>query len=120
MRDYSILGGLIEADDPAGLQTLDVLLLGVNFSMSPSIARAINQAVRSGMGLVNEYWSGSSTGACDDVNLLELMLADCSTYAYHTPGQCGGPMTATVLREHQLLPGLKAGTAMTIAGCGPA
>jgi hypothetical protein len=120
LRDYGILGGLIEANDATALQTLDVLLLGVNFFISPPIARAISQAVRGGMGLLNEYWAGTISGTCDDLSLRELMLADSPYYAYHMPGQCGGPMSATVLREHPLLPGLRAGMTMTVAGCGPA
>jgi hypothetical protein len=120
IRDYEIIGGLIEADDVAGLQTLDVLLLGINWSMSRSVARAINQAVRGGMGLLNEYWTATQSDSADDPAVVELMLADSVYHNYHMPGQCGLPLPATVLREHALLPGLKANTKMAVSGCGPA
>jgi RNA polymerase sigma factor (sigma-70 family) len=117
MRDYGIIGGLIEADDVIGLQSLDVLLLGMSFAMSSSIARAISLAVRSGMGLLNEYWVGTPG---DDPAVRELMLADSTCYPFHMPGQCGSPLPATVLREHPLLPGLRRDTRLSVAGCGPA
>jgi hypothetical protein len=119
IRDHGILGGLIEADDVAALQTLDVLLLGVNYSMTVPIFAAINRAVRGGMGLLNEYWTGSHVGSCADINMRELMLADSNSYNYHMPGECGALLPATVLREHPLLPGVKAGTTMRVRGCGP-
>jgi hypothetical protein len=58
-------------------------------------------------------------GTCDDANLRELMLADSPFHAYHIPGQCGTPLPATVLQEHPLLPGAKAGAKITVSGCGP-
>jgi RNA polymerase sigma factor (sigma-70 family) len=119
VRDYGILGGLIEADDTTALETLDVLLLGINYAITPPIARAINRAVRAGMGLLNEYWTGTHVGICDDACIRELMLAGSNSYKYHMPGECGDPMPATVLREHPLLPGLNAGSKIQVRGCGP-
>jgi hypothetical protein len=120
LRDYGIVGGLVEADDEATLATLDVLLLGNNYAMSAPVARAIRRAVQSGTGLLNEYWTASHVGIDDDPDMRALMLADSSMYKFHMPGICGDPLPATVQREHPLLPGLRAGTRMMIRGCGPA
>jgi RNA polymerase sigma factor (sigma-70 family) len=122
VRDYSIVGGLIEADDERGLATLDVLLLGFNNAMSASVARAINRAVRGGVGLLNEFWTGSQVSRDDPAAVRELMLGDSDVYKYHMPGgECGtGVLPASIVREHPLLPGLKAGTRVMVRGCGPA
>jgi RNA polymerase sigma factor (sigma-70 family) len=122
LRDFGLLGGLIEADDAESLRTLDVILLG-NYTarMSPTIARAIVDAVRSGgVGLLNECWAGRSEGAYDDPDLMAIMLADSPVYPHHTPGRCCLPRPATVLRDDRLLPGLRAGTKLIVDGCGPA
>jgi RNA polymerase sigma-70 factor (ECF subfamily) len=121
LRDYGIVGGLIEADDATALATLDVILIGINYTMSPNIARAINRAVRGGVGLLNEYWI-SHTGMNDDPSIRELMLADSDIHKYHTRhlhGTCASPLPATVEREHRLLPGLRAGSSLQLRGCGP-
>jgi hypothetical protein len=122
LRDYRILDGLIEADDETALSSLDVLLLGLNVWMSAPIARAILGAVRGGVGLLNEFWTAGSYYREDPAGVAALMLADGDVYKYHMPpGQCGVAFTpATVLREHALLPGLKAGAPLMVRGCGPA
>jgi hypothetical protein len=50
------------------------------------------------------------------------MLADGEVYKYHLPpGQCGvASLPATVLHEHPLVPGLRAGERIMVRGCGPA
>ena len=55
---------------------------------------------------------GENLLAAGETRLRELMLADSRVYAFHMPGQCGAPLRATALREHPLLPGLRAGTSM--------
>jgi RNA polymerase sigma factor (sigma-70 family) len=122
LREYGIVGGLIEADDEIALATLDVLLLGLNTWMSAPVARAINRAVRGGVGLLNEFWTASQLRRDDPAGVRELMLADSDVYKYHMPpGQCGvGVLPMTVLREHALLPGLKTGQRLMVRGCGPA
>ena len=50
--------GLVDATDVEGLKTLDVILLGINFAMAPGAAAALHEAVRSGVGLLNEWWTG--------------------------------------------------------------
>jgi RNA polymerase sigma factor (sigma-70 family) len=80
LRDYSLIGGLVEADDVLGLATLDVLLIGNNFALSPNIISAINRAVRGGVGLLNEYWTRAHQGIVKDRCLQELMLADSQYY----------------------------------------
>src|SRR4051794_21860267 len=49
LREYSIVGGLIEATDVAALRTLDVILLGVLYRTTPAMMRAIRDAVSSGV-----------------------------------------------------------------------
>jgi RNA polymerase sigma factor (sigma-70 family) len=122
LRDYGIVGGLIEADDETALSTLDVLLLGFNRWMTASIARAIGRAVRGGVGLLNEFWTASMVNRDDPEGVSELMLAASDVYKYHMPGrECGtGMLPATVLSGHPLLPGLKPGARMMLRGCGPA
>ena len=122
LRDYGIVGGLIEADDETALATLDVLLLGINSSMPASVARAINRAVRGGVGLLNEFWTANQLSRDDPAGVRELMLADSDVFKYHMPsGECGvAPLPATVRGEHPLLPGLKTGTQIAVRGCGPA
>jgi hypothetical protein len=119
LRDYRLLGGLIEADDVEGLGTLDVLLIGNNFALSDSIVRAVNRAVRGGMGLLNEYWTSRSEGRVIMPELQELMLSGSPYFSFHTR-PCGQPLPVRVLREHPLLPGLKVGMRMMLNGCGPA
>jgi RNA polymerase sigma factor (sigma-70 family) len=119
LRDYEVVGGLIEADDPNALATLDVLLLGNNYAMSPSIARAISRAVRGGVGLLNEYWTSGQVGIADNPDTRALMLADSPVCSYHMPGACGEALSANVLREHRLLPGLRDGQSISVRGCGP-
>jgi RNA polymerase sigma factor (sigma-70 family) len=121
LRDYSLLGGLVSADDSSALRTLDVILLGNYTHRMPTIiSAALVDAVRGGVGLLNELWSGWFDGPNDDANLRSLLLAESAVYAYHTPGKCGLHRPATVLREHAVLPGLKAGTRLSVEGCGPA
>jgi hypothetical protein len=120
LRDYSLIGGLVEADDVLGLATLDVLLIGNNFALSPNIISAINRAVRGGVGLLNEYWTRAHQGIVKDRCLQELMLADSQYYSYHTSPTCGVLSPGRVINEHPLLPGLRAGTRVKFGGCGPA
>jgi RNA polymerase sigma factor (sigma-70 family) len=119
LRDYGVLGGLIEADDEVGLATLDVLLLGNNLSLAPSTARAINRAVRGGMGLLNEFWLGTSHGIFHNDHARELMLAESLVCSFHLPGACGSGLPAVVEREHPLLPGMSVGRQVFVWGCGP-
>src|SRR5207244_3653526 len=48
IREYELLGGLIDAADAEELGTLDVIILGINFAMAPAVARAFAEAVRGG------------------------------------------------------------------------
>lgn len=121
LREYGLVGGLIEADDAQGLATLDVIVIGNNRRLDPPLANAICGAVRSaGVGLLNEYWTAAEFPEADDPAVREMMLAASPWYAYHTPGRCGAMRPATVIREHPLLPGLKAGTRLDVKGCAPA
>jgi RNA polymerase sigma factor (sigma-70 family) len=121
LREYGLIGGLIEADDAQGLATLDVIVVGNNRRLDPPLARAICESVRSaGVGLLNEYWTSGEFPDTHDAAVRDMMLAASPWYAYHTPGRCGAMRRATVVREHALLPGLKAGTTVDVKGCAPA
>jgi RNA polymerase sigma-70 factor (ECF subfamily) len=121
LREYGLTGGLIEADDSDGLATLDVILVGNNRRLDAPLAKSICDAVKSaGVGLLNEYWTAGEFPELDDPHVREMMLAASPWYAYHTPGRCGAMKPATVLREHPLLPGLRAGTRIEVKGCAPA
>jgi RNA polymerase sigma factor (sigma-70 family) len=119
LRDYGVVGGLVEADDELGLATLDVLLLGNNLSLAASTARAINRAVRGGVGLLNEFWLGTHVGIFDNDDARELMLAESPVCSFHLPGACGSGLPAVVQREHPLLPGMAVGRRIFVWGCGP-
>jgi RNA polymerase sigma-70 factor (ECF subfamily) len=122
LRDYGVVGGLIESTDSDAMRTLDVILLGVNFAITEIEAQAIVRAIRSGVGLLKELWVGAyhPTDLPDSPKMRELSLAMPPWGAYHTQPACGQSTTATVLEEHPLLPGLKTGDTFTITpACGP-
>jgi len=119
LREYELTGGLIDATDVAGLKTLDVILFGINIVLPDGVAAALVEAVSSGVGLLNEWWSGWSTQPLFDRDTLALMLAGSPAYPYHTPGRCGTRLPATVHEEHALLPGFKRGDRVSAYGCGP-
>jgi RNA polymerase sigma factor (sigma-70 family) len=118
MREHELTGGLIDVCDADALKTLDVILLGWNRSLSDRAAAAINHAVRSGVGLLNEYWTGSYEKMRESADIQGLMLAGCPIHAHHAAhhGQLG---PARVVHEHALLPGLKPGMPVAGRGCGP-
>jgi RNA polymerase sigma-70 factor (ECF subfamily) len=122
LRDYELVGGLIDSTDADAMSTLDVIMLGVNFAMEDSEAAAILGAVRGGVGLLKEFWIGAAhlTHLPDSAEMRELSLAQAPWGAYHTKPTCGQRTTATVLEEHSLLPGLKAGDEFSVSpACGP-
>jgi RNA polymerase sigma factor (sigma-70 family) len=119
LRDWDLIGGLIDASDEAALRTLDVIVLGVNWFMEPPVAAALHGAVsRGGVGLLNEWWTGSHEMAWGNVHLRELMLSDSPVYGFHMPS-CGTWVSATVLEEHPLLHNAKTGATFMTNGCGP-
>lgn len=122
LRDYGIVGGLIDSTDAGAMRTLDVILLGINFSMTELEAHAIVRTIRSGVGLLKEFWLGAyhPKELPDSPALRELSLALPPWGAYHTHPVCGQRTSAVVLEEHPLLPGLKAGDTFSVApACGP-
>src|SRR5262249_16869051 len=122
LRDYGLVGGLIEATDLPALRSLDVILLGILYRTSGAMMRAIRDAVaEGGVGLLNEFWTGSGAGeSCGDPAVRDLMLAAGPLYEYHTPGKCGTFQPARVLRDHAIIAHLSAGTRLQVRGCGPA
>lgn len=121
VREHELTGGLIDASNAEELRTLDVIVLGRNFVMDDAIARAINQAVRGGTGLLNEYWTQQGFNQVHNSDARDLMLSDSPIYCYHSPRFCGAQSTATVHAEDdRLLPGLKLGMRLMIRECGPA
>jgi hypothetical protein len=118
LRDYELTAGLIDATDAASLQTLDVILFGMNWRSAPGVSRALHQAVRSGVGLLNEWWVDMLAPHVD-YEESALMRAEPPVYEFHTPHVCGPELPATVIREHPLLPGLRVGATLSVVGCGP-
>jgi len=119
LRDYELLGGLVDSTDEAALQTLDVILLGLNWSIDPQTSRAFASAVRSGVGLLNEYWTGMCDGGQSNQDVLDLMLADSPYYGFHIGPMCNVLLPATVHDAHPLLPGCSPGRQFLVGGCGP-
>jgi RNA polymerase sigma factor (sigma-70 family) len=119
IREYELNGGLIDATDAAALETLDVILIGMNFAMDAPIARAFNRAVRGGVGLLNEYWTGGTDEMWFNNDVRDLMLSASPIHAVHTHSTCGLPASASVRDADPLIPGLAPGTSLTVSGCGP-
>ena len=121
LRDFDLTGGLIDCTDAEGLKTLDVIFFGINFALSSETAKAFSQAVHSGVGLYNEFWTSFSEGHCGDKYARQLMLADSEVYAFHTsPPPCGRVwLPTTVHQAHPALPGLMPGQSFSMGGCGP-
>jgi RNA polymerase sigma factor (sigma-70 family) len=118
-RDHAIIGGLVDSTDVMGLSTLDVILLGFNWAMSPGTTAAIATAVRGGTGLLNEFWTGDPWVQLNDPHLRELSLADTPIVGFHV-GVCGhSVLPATVHGDSPLLPGLNVGDSFHVVGCGP-
>ena len=121
LREYELTAGLVDATDRDALATLDVILLGLNYAVTPAQGRALADAVRGGVGLLNEYWLGLSAGVrwTDSADVCALSLAVPPMYAFHLRPRCGLRLPASVLAEHPLLPGLKTGAQLNVSGCGP-
>lgn len=119
LRDYELLGGLIEATDVPSLKTLDVILFPNNLAVSDAVAASLVEAVESGIGLLKEYWCGHMEGTHADPYARKLLLADSPIYSFHMPHHCGQFMRAVVNVEHPLLPGLQPGMSFQMTGCGP-
>lgn len=116
LRDYELTAGLIDATDVESLKTLDVILFGQSFALRDDVARAFHEAVRAGVGLLNEHWTGMTDDCCDQQWALGLAVPP--VYRYHTLPRCNLPLPATVIEEHPLLPGLTRGCAIQVSGCG--
>ena len=123
LRQYDLTAGLIDATDTAGLQTLDVILLGINFVITRPIVHAVNQAVRGGVGLLKEWWLGGHDVTCQpstwsDPEAAELLLADSPVHNFHA-ARCGVLVPGTVQEEHVLMPGLAKRSQVLTEACGP-
>lgn len=121
LRDYELTGGLIDATDVEGLKTLDVILLGTVFAIEPAVAAAFAEAVRSGVGLLNEWWTGGLGPPQVDLNVRALMLAESAVCPLHVEPYCtlATHVPASVHVAHPLLPGLRPGDQVPVAACGP-
>lgn len=120
LRDFELIGGLIDSTDAEGLATLDVILFGQNFATTEATARAIVAAVSSaGVGLLNEHWVHVVASHVESEAVCALSLARPPRYAYHEPPRCTQKLPATALRSHELLPGLKPGDRLMVSACGP-
>jgi RNA polymerase sigma factor (sigma-70 family) len=121
VREYELTAGLVDSTDRDALATLDVILLGLNYAVTPAQAGALADAVRGGVGLLNEYWLGLNgcVRCTDSANVCALSLAVPPMYAFHLRPRCGQRLPATVTAENPLLPGLKIGARLNVSACGP-
>ena len=121
LRDYEVLAGLVDVTDVEGLRTLDVILLGNNWAMAPAVARALHEAVRSGVGLLNDCCWIDLFQCCgrDNADVRALALAESAIYRFHTTPQHETPMRAIVHEAHSVLPGLGPHTEAVVPSCGP-
>ncbi|QDU33512.1 RNA polymerase sigma factor SigZ [Poriferisphaera corsica] len=120
LREFSFNAGYMDATNAEALKTLDVITLGYNFAISPTIIRAITEAVESGVGLLNEGHCGGAIPGHHHHSLQNLMLAQ-SYLGYHHvhPNICHIPLKSTVLKRHPIIQGLAPGDSLSIPGCGP-
>ncbi|MCX5660478.1 MAG: sigma-70 family RNA polymerase sigma factor [Planctomycetota bacterium] len=117
VRKHNLLAGMIDATDARALQTLDVIYCGTIACLPNSVLDAVAQAVASGVGLFHKGVVGAQSPGRRDPRVCRLLLTDAIS-EYHTPGVCGRPMGASVLRAHPIIPGLAPGDAMPVSGCG--
>lgn len=121
IRDYGLLGGLIEATDVAGLASLDVLLFGCNFVVTPAVVRAVRAAVGDhGVGLMKDGWLAATHLPHLPPEAGDLMLAGSPVRARHMPGRCWQTADAVVCRPEPLLGHVPVGSRFRVGGCGPA
>jgi RNA polymerase sigma-70 factor (ECF subfamily) len=120
LRQFQLTGGLIDATDTAALRTLDVLIFGINFRLSPAIASAFAEAVRGGVGLLNERWCDVAQLEHANPDVMAMMLAASPVFSFHHPQDCMQRLPAFVREEHSLLPGVREGDSVMAPACGPA
>ncbi|MEM7624984.1 MAG: sigma-70 family RNA polymerase sigma factor [Planctomycetota bacterium] len=117
-RDYEIHAGLAHATDLAALETLDVIIMGLCFSLPYRVLRAVHAAVRAGVGLINDGWTAEHRFGANDPLALDLNLCRarrphiCRSdhQHFHNPG--------CVVAHHPATVGLPIGWAFETWGCG--
>ena len=119
IREYAVYGGLVDATDRDALRTLDAIVVGWNFAVLPRVLRAIDEAVREGVGLYNHAQTAVWFPSPASPLVRNLLLADTYYGTYHTPGGHGLPMPATVVNAHPSFPALRPGMTLDVWGCGP-
>jgi RNA polymerase sigma factor (sigma-70 family) len=117
-REFGLTAGMIDATDSQALKLLDVIYLGQSYALPHRVLDAIADAVSAGVGLYTEGQVASAVPGMNDPRVRRLLLTD-KVGKYHTPGQHGLPMSATVLQGHPILRGFKSGDKLTVPGCGP-
>lgn len=117
-RDYGLMAGMIDASDAQALRLLDVIYIGDNLAMPPRVLDAIAEAVSSGVGLYNKGWFAASAPGLNHPKVRRFYLAD-QVGRYHTPGCHATPVSATVLKNHQIIKTLRPGDKLGVSGCGP-
>ncbi|QQE11602.1 sigma-70 family RNA polymerase sigma factor [Planctomycetota bacterium] len=120
LREYSFNAGYMNATDVDALKTLDVITLGHNCATTPSVINAVDEAVKSGVGLLNEGNAGLHYPGMHDPQLCDFLLAQkyCGYYHTHTH-KCHHLIDCVVKESHDIIPGLSAGTNLDVPGCGP-
>ncbi len=118
IRDFDLTAGVMDASDHDALQTLDVIWLGWQFVMLPRVARAIHDAVRSGVGLFSQGEKGPISARNPTVQALLLSDGKPERFCtWPTHGHHHVRLPATVERRHPALPGLRVGDRLRVDGC---
>ncbi|QDU33513.1 ECF RNA polymerase sigma factor SigW [Poriferisphaera corsica] len=120
LREYAFNAGYMDATDTEALKTLDVITLGYNSVLATSVIDAIHEAVKSGVGLLNEGHAGVIFPGLHHPKIQQLLLSDTYLGYHHThPYRCHIPTQSCVKHSHKIIPGLSKGTELPIPGCGP-
>ena len=128
VRNYELYGGLISSDDLAGLQTLDVILLGTCASLPAKMLRNVRRAVEAGTGFFNDGWLAASHLGSDHPDIMALCLhatpnrSICGALALGI--KCaemhsnGSTSPVTVVAEHPAVPSWRIGQRFEAWPCG--
>lgn len=91
-----------------------MILLGLNFALAAGVAEAMADAVRGGVGLLNEWWTGTSAERRNEEAVRDLSLSASPIHPFHMPS-CLMTTDCTIHEAHPLLPGLRAGASPAAA-----
>lgn len=122
LRNFDLTAGLIDVTDRAGLETLDLIITGHRVIHRPDLLRAINAAVRSGVGHYHEGHCGAPQHASHDPDLCAFCLAEPPLEHYcsgvGSDGRHNLPMPGRITAAHPAVPWLRPGDPIMLMTCG--